>query len=108
LVIFFAAYLAEKRELLGSSGAMKSGWVLRHLMPLVAAWAVSMLVLIFQKDLGTSLLVFVMFSAIVYMATNRVRYLIGGILAFLASAAVAYQLFAHVRTRVDIWLDPFA
>lgn len=108
LVIFFAAYLAEKRELLGGTGAMRSGWVLRHLMPLIAAWAVSMLVLIFEKDLGTSLLVFVMFSTIVYMATNRIRYLFGGIAVFIASAAIAYQLFAHVRTRVDIWLDPFA
>lgn len=107
LVVFFAGYLAEKRELLGA-GSMKSGWVIRHLMPLVAAWAVSMLVLIFQKDLGTSLLVFVMFASIVYMATNRVRYLLGSIVVFLASAALAYRMFDHVRTRVDIWLDPFA
>ena len=107
LVIFFAGYLAEKRELLGA-GSMKSGWVFRHLMPLVAAWAVSMLVLIFQKDLGTSLLVFVMFASIVYMATNRIRYLLGGIIVFLASAAIAYRMFDHVRARVDIWLDPFA
>lgn len=106
LVIFFAAYLTEKRELIGGQG-LRGGGLLRHLLPLVVGWAVSMLVLVFEKDLGTSLIIFLLFSGLVYMATNRLSYALGGIAAFLASAAIAYQLFGHVRERVEIWLNPW-
>jgi len=106
LIVFFAAYLTEKRELIGGQG-LRGGGLLRHLLPLVLAWGASMLVLVFEKDLGTSLIIFLLFAGLVYMATNRVVYALGSIGVFLGSAAIAYQLFGHVRERVQIWLDPY-
>ncbi|MFZ4583862.1 MAG: FtsW/RodA/SpoVE family cell cycle protein [Acidimicrobiia bacterium] len=106
LIVFFAAYLTEKRELIGGQG-LRGGGLLRHLLPLVLAWGASMLVLVFEKDLGTSLIIFLLFAGLVYMATNRARYALGSIAVFVASAAVAYQLFGHVRERVQVWLDPW-
>ncbi|MCZ7527898.1 MAG: FtsW/RodA/SpoVE family cell cycle protein [Acidimicrobiia bacterium] len=111
LVVFFAAYLVERRELLAAGNRRLGRLMLpdpRHLGPLALAWGVSMVVMIQEKDLGSSLLFFAVFAAMLYMATNRAAYLLGGLVLFAAGASIAYQLFDHVQVRVETWLDPWA
>jgi cell division protein FtsW (lipid II flippase) len=81
---------------------------LKDLGPLVIAWLVSLAVLVFERDLGTSLLFFGLFVAMLYIATQRRSWIILGALLFFAGAALAYYNFAHVRSRVTVWLDPWA
>ena len=111
LVIFFAAYLVDKRELL-ASGSRRIGRLIvpdpKHLGPLVIAWAVSILIMVRQKDLGSSLLFFAVFAAMLYIATERAAYLIGGLVLFLGGAGIAYKLFGHVRDRVSVLIDPWS
>jgi peptidoglycan glycosyltransferase len=111
LVIFFAAYLVDKRELL-AAGTRHIGRLTlpdpKHLGPLLLAWAFSILVMVRQKDLGSSLLFFAVFAAMLYIATERSSYLIVALGMFLAGAYVAYQLFAHVSERVTSWIDPWS
>ncbi|WP_369140223.1 FtsW/RodA/SpoVE family cell cycle protein [Modestobacter versicolor] len=111
LVVFFAAYLVDKRDVL----ALASRRVLRlelprgrDLGPVLLAWVASILVLVFERDLGSSLLLFGIFVVMLYIATERASWLVIGVLLFAGGAFVAYQVFAHVRVRVDTWLDPFA
>jgi cell division protein FtsW (lipid II flippase)/cell division protein FtsI/penicillin-binding protein 2 len=111
LVVFLAAYLAEFREVLSVSTRKFVGLQLpraRHLGPLVLMWAVSLVVLVAEKDLGSSLLFFGIFLVMVTVATGRWSYSIVGTLLFALGATAAFFLFAHVRVRVDIWLHPFA
>ncbi len=111
IVIFLAAYLAEKRELLATSTRRILGvWLpeARHFGPLLLMWGISLVILVGEKDLGSSLLFFGMFLMMLYVATERWAYVIIGVLLFLAGAYVAYLLFAHVRTRIDIWINPWA
>ncbi len=111
LVLFFAAYLSQNREVLSVSTRRVLGlWVppARHLGPLVAMWALSLVVLVALKDLGSSMLFFGLFLVMVHAATGRPAYTLAGLALFAAGAAVAYQLFGHVRVRVETWLDPFA
>src|SRR5680860_1084529 len=79
----------------------------KHLGPLLLAWGVSIIVMVRQKDLGSSLLFFAVFSAMLYMATERVVYLLAGFGLFVSGALVAYQLFGHVQVRVSTWIDPW-
>ena len=81
---------------------------MKDLGPLVIAWLVSLAVLVFERDLGTSLLFFGLFVAMLYIATQRRSWIILGALLFFAGAALAYYNFAHVRSRVTVWLDPWA
>jgi cell division protein FtsW (lipid II flippase) len=110
LVIFFAAYLVEKRELL-SSGSRRLGRLHlpdpKHLGPLLVPWALSILIMVQQKDLGSSLLFFAVFMAMLYIATRRSAYVIVGGALFAGAVVVSYQLFAHVQDRVSVWLDPW-
>ena len=110
LAIFFAGYLVERRELLALSTFRLGPLHLpdpKHLGPILAAWAVSLAVMFFQKDLGSSLLFFVLFLVMLWVATGRTTYLTLGGLMFLTGAAFAYSQFAHVRDRVEVWLDPW-
>jgi peptidoglycan glycosyltransferase len=110
LVVFLAAYLVEKRELL-SIGTWRVGPVSlpdpKHLGPLLLAWGFSILVMVQEKDLGSSLLFFAVFLAMIYMATGRAGYLAVGAVMFAAGAAFAYGAFSHVHDRVTTWLDPW-
>jgi len=111
IVVFLAAYLAEKREVLSVSTHRVAGvWLpaARHLGPLVFMWAISLVVLVMEKDLGSSLLFFGMFLVIVYVATGRPAYVVMGVGLFAVGASAAYMLFSHVQARIAIWLDPFA
>jgi cell division protein FtsW (lipid II flippase) len=110
LVIFFAAYLADVRELLAVSTRRVVGIAMppfRYLAPLLAVWLLSLALMVFVKDLGTSLLFFCALLALLYVATGRPLYVVTGLLLFAGGAFVLYNLFGHVQTRVDIWLDPW-
>jgi cell division protein FtsW (lipid II flippase) len=110
LVIFFAAYLDERRDLLASVyrvGPFKLP-PLPYLAPMVAMWGIAMLVFIFLRDLGSALLFFGIFLAMLYAVTGRSLYVWVLGACFLAGAFLAYQTFGHVQTRVEGWLHPFA
>ncbi|MGB4442086.1 MAG: FtsW/RodA/SpoVE family cell cycle protein [Coriobacteriia bacterium] len=111
IVLFLAAYLAEKREVLSVATTRKLGvWLppTKHLGPLVAMWAISLIVLVAEKDLGSSLLFFSVFLVMLYAATGRPGYVLVGLGLFAVGAAAAYVSFGHIQTRIAIWLDPFA
>jgi len=110
LCIFFASYLVEKQMLL-SHARHQLGPIpfpdLKHYGPLALMWGVSLVVMIFEKDLGSSLLFFALFIALLWVATGRAAYLIVGGGLFAMGAVIAWNMFGHVRSRVDIWLDPW-
>ena len=110
LVVFFAAYLVDKRELL-SSGTRRLGRIAlpdpKYLGPLLVAWGASILIMVRQKDLGSSLLFFAVFAALLYITTEKGSYLVVSLVLFLGGATIAYQLFGHVRDRVATWVDPW-
>ncbi|GEL26101.1 cell division protein FtsW [Pseudonocardia sulfidoxydans NBRC 16205] len=111
LIIFFSAFLVQKRELFSTAGRRFLGLEFpraRDLAPLVVAWGLSVGVLVFERDLGTSLLFFGILLVLLYAATERVSWMIVGLLFFVGGAVLAYNLFGHVRLRVQIWLDPFS
>lgn len=111
LVVFFAAYLVDKRDVLALASRKVAGIELprgRDLGPVLLAWVLSILVLVFERDLGSSLLLFGIFVVMLYVATERVSWLLIGVGLFAGGAMIAYQIFGHVRARVDTWLDPFA
>ncbi|MCX6403016.1 MAG: FtsW/RodA/SpoVE family cell cycle protein [Actinobacteria bacterium] len=110
LPIFFAGYLARNRNSIASVREKWAGIGLpraKDLGPIVSAWAISLLVLISQRDLGTSLLFFGLFVGMLYVATGQRTWLALGGLLFLSGAFIAYQLFSHVKLRTMVWLDPF-
>jgi cell division protein FtsW (lipid II flippase) len=109
LAIFFAAYLADKKELIASAGRSIGGLNLprlRDLGPLLTMWAISLLLLIFQRDLGSSLLFFGIFLAVLYVATGKFSFVLVGVLLFVLGATITFFAFSHVQQRVDAWLDP--
>lgn len=107
--VFFASYLAEKRALIAHSplriGALKLP-PLAYLGPLAAMWGLSMVLLVWQRDLGAALLFYLVFLAVLYVATGR-GYLGVGIVLLSVGALVSYGLFDHVQLRTRIWLDPW-
>lgn len=117
LLVFFAYYLVRKREVLSLASRRFLGIDFprgRDLGPVVVVWLISVLVLVFEKDLGTSLLYFGMFVVTLYIATERVSWLLIGLVLFFGGAYLAYLLgeqfggpFANFYLRVGIWLDPF-
>ncbi|MCL2532774.1 MAG: FtsW/RodA/SpoVE family cell cycle protein [Nocardiaceae bacterium] len=109
LIIFFAAVLVAKRDLFTSAGRHFFGMDLpraRDLGPILAAWIVSVGVLVFEKDLGTSLLIFGTVLVMLYIATERAGWLVIGGALLIVGFFFAYQMFAHVRVRVNTWIDP--
>ncbi len=110
LVVFLAGYLAENRTLLARAST-RLGPIsvppLPYLLPMLGMWGIALAVVIVQRDLGAALLFFSVFLTLVYVATRRRAYVILGLALFLAGATALYFLFGHVRTRVDIWLDPY-
>ena len=111
LVVFFAGYLAERRELI-RSGTRRLGPLqmpeFRHIAPILVAWAFAVVVMVGQQDLGSSLIFFTLFVVMLWVATERAVVLAIGTVLFGSAAWVAAQLFSHVQTRVDIWLDPWS
>ncbi|MGW5670330.1 FtsW/RodA/SpoVE family cell cycle protein [Micromonospora sp. NPDC003776] len=117
LLTFFAYYLVRKREVLSLASRRLLGIDFprgRDLGPVLVVWMISILVLVFEKDLGTSLLYFGMFVVTLYIATERVSWLLIGLVLFFGGAYLAYLLgstvggpFANFYLRAEIWLDPF-
>ncbi|MGH9187059.1 MAG: FtsW/RodA/SpoVE family cell cycle protein, partial [Acidimicrobiales bacterium] len=110
LAIFFAGYLVERREVLGMATWPRFAQVLpdpKHLGPVLLAWGVSLVVMVYEKDLGSSLLFFALFIVLVWVATERTAYLGMGALLFGAGATFAYRSFSHVQERVAMWLNPW-
>ena len=111
LAIFFAAYLAERRELL-ATGTWKVGPLHlpepRHLLPIAAAWGVTIVIMVGLNDLGSSLLFFTLFVVMLWVATERAAYLGVGALLFAVGAYMAYRIGVQGETRVERWLDPWA
>ena len=109
--MFFAGYLVSVRDVLSLAGRKVLGFTFprgRDLGPILIAWLVSLAVLIFEKDLGSSLLFFGVFVAMLYVATERVSWIAIGLALFAAGAYLAYRIFDHVQQRVELWLDPFS
>ena len=110
LAIFFAAYLVENRELLGTA-TFKVGPIRmpepKHLAPILVAWGLSLVLMIYEKDLGSALLFFVLFATVLWVATGRLSYLIISLGLFGAGAYFAWRTFSHVQVRVATWLDPW-
>ncbi|MEV7621529.1 FtsW/RodA/SpoVE family cell cycle protein [Actinoplanes sp. NPDC089786] len=117
LVSFFAYYLVRKREVLSLASKRFLGIDFprgRDLGPVVTVWLLSLLVLVFEKDLGTALMYFGLFIVTLYVATERASWLIIGLLMFFGGVYVAYLLgasvggpFANFYDRAQVWLDPF-
>lgn len=111
LVVFIAGYLAEKRALL-TGASLRIGFLkippVPYLLPMIAIFVMVMLIVVIMRDLGTALLFLGIFLTMLFVATGRRSYVLLGILLFIGGSYVAYNLFGHVRTRVDNWIDPFA
>jgi peptidoglycan glycosyltransferase len=108
--LFFASYLVEKRELLSMATWPKFRPFLpdlKHLGPVLLAWGIAILVMTAQKDLGSSLLLFFLFIAMLWVATGRVAYPVAGAGLFAVASYGAWTQFSHVQARVDAWLNPW-
>jgi cell division protein FtsW (lipid II flippase) len=110
LALFFAGFLADRRELI-AAGAWRVGPFhlpeLRHLLPIAFAWGFAVVVMVAEKDLGSSLLFFTLFVVMMWVATERASYLVIGLLLFSGAAYTAWRTFDHVKTRVAIWRNPW-
>ena len=106
IVIFLASYLNETREVLVRGRLPRIS--MKHLGPLLVVWGAAMIMLVFIRDLGSSLMFFGAFLALLYVATARVSLVAGGFAMFAAGAWFFANTVGHVRDRIDIWLDPFA
>ncbi len=111
LVVFLAGYLSENRALLVEQdtriGPLRLP-PLPYLAPMVAMWAIALGIVVVQRDLGAALLFFGVFLALLYAATGRLSLVVIGLALFLLGSAAMANLFDHIQTRIDIWIDPFA
>ena len=111
IAVFFAGYLMVKRDALALASRRFMGLYLprgRDLGPILVIWAMSLLILVFETDLGTSLLFFGLFVIMLYVATERTSWIVFGLLMSAVGAAVVGSVEPHVNTRVMAWLHPFA
>jgi peptidoglycan glycosyltransferase len=112
VVLFLAAYLSERRELLGIAAGRRIGPLTlpdpRFIAPLFGVIGFALLVFVRQNDLGSSLLFFLTFMAILWIATGRAYYPVIGILLFAVGVWFALNTFSHVGVRFDAWLHPFS
>ncbi|MEU0389557.1 FtsW/RodA/SpoVE family cell cycle protein [Streptomyces chartreusis] len=109
LAVFFAGYLMVKRDALALASRRFMGLYLprgRDLGPIIVVWAISILILVFETDLGTSLLFFGMFVIMLYVATERTSWIVFGLLMSAAGAVTVASFEPHVQQRVQAWLDP--
>jgi cell division protein FtsW (lipid II flippase) len=110
MVVFLAGYLERKRALLSVANQRIGPLLLpapRHLAPVLLAAGMALVVMAGLRDLGSALLLFGAFLAVLYVATGRPAYPVLGGVAFAVGSFIAYHLFGHVRVRVRIWLDPW-
>ena len=110
LAIFFAGYLSSNRDLILLAGKRIGPLQLprsRDLAPMIVAWLASVGVLIFQRDLGSSILFFGLFMVMIYVATSRVSWIFIGMGLIAVGGVAAYQIFPHVSRRIDVWVNAF-
>ncbi len=110
IVVFLASYLNERREVLVVGARNVAGIVLpplKHLGPLLVIWGAAMILLVFIRDLGSSVMFFGAFLALIYVATARISFVLIGLGMFLLGAWFFAQTVPHIQDRFDIWLDPF-
>jgi len=109
LVMFLANYLSHHQKLLVARSNVPGWWRIniRYFIPLIIIWTLSLLILIFQRDLGMALLLFGIFITMFYTATGRGDYCLFGIIMFLAGAYACYYKFTHFQIRVSSWLNPW-
>ncbi|MER5356712.1 FtsW/RodA/SpoVE family cell cycle protein [Streptomyces sp. NPDC002785] len=111
IAVFFSGYLMVKRDALALASRRFMGLYLprgRDLGPIITIWALSILILIFETDLGTSLLFFGLFVVMLYVATERTSWIVFGLLMSAVGAVGVASFEPHVQSRVNAWLDPFA
>lgn len=111
LVVFLAAYLDERRELLASGDLRLGHWrvpSLAHTGPLLLMWGLSVLLLVIQRDLGATLLFFGLFLALLYTATSRLAFVLAGVGLVCGAAYAASVLVPHVQSRIGAWIDPWS
>jgi cell division protein FtsW (lipid II flippase) len=111
LVVFLAGYLSENRGLLMNQDTQVGPLrlpPLPYLAPMVAMWAIALGIVVVQRDLGAALLFFGVFLVLLYVATGRLSLVIIGLVLFLLGSAAMANLFDHIRTRIDIWIDPYS
>ncbi|MER5463312.1 FtsW/RodA/SpoVE family cell cycle protein [Streptomyces sp. NPDC002668] len=111
IAIFFSGYLMVKRDALALASRRFMGLYLprgRDLGPILMVWAMSILILVFETDLGTSLLFFGLFVIMLYVATERTSWIVFGLLMSAVGAVGVASFEPHVQQRVDFWLNPFA
>ena len=109
IAVFFASYLMTNRDALALVGRKFMGLSLprgRNLGPVIVVWAISLLVLIFENDLGTSLIFFGVFVVMLYVATERTSWVVLGLLMAALGAGVVGGTSSHVKARVVAWLHP--
>jgi len=110
IVVFLASYLREHREVLVVGARRIAGVTLpplKHLGPMLVVWGATMVMLVFIRDLGSSLMFFGAFLALIYVATNRISFVIIGMLMFLLGAWFFAATVGHVGDRIALWLDPY-
>ncbi|RST01197.1 MULTISPECIES: FtsW/RodA/SpoVE family cell cycle protein [Streptomyces] len=111
IAVFFAGYLVIHRDSLALTGRKFLGMRLppmRQLGPIITVWIISLLVLVFERDLGTSLIFFGVFVVMLYVATERTSWIVCGLLMAAAGAFVVGSTEPHVKGRVAAWLNPLA
>ena len=110
IILFLASYLSENRELLSASTRSVGPIALpkpRMLAPVFAMWGVSLLVVVFERDLGSAVLFFTFLVVMIYVATGRVSYVIVSLVLLLVGGTLCYFAFSHVQNRIQVWADPF-
>jgi cell division protein FtsW (lipid II flippase) len=110
IVVFLASYLRDKREVMIVGARRILGITLpplKHFGPVLVVWGAAMLMLIFIRDLGSSLMFFGAFLAVLYVATSRASFVVIGLAMFVVGSWFFASHVPHVQDRVDIWLDPF-
>ena len=111
IVLFLAAYLSENRELLSASSHKVGPFTLprlRMLTPMLVMWGMCLVVVVFERDLGSAVLFFTLFVVMLYVATGRIGYVLVSLALLAIGGALSYKFFSHIRVRFQIWLDPFA
>ena len=110
IVLFLAGYLAENRELFSIASHNILGFKLPRLrlfVPLLVVWGICLVIVAFERDLGSALLFYTIFLIMLYVATGRLSYVLIGLVLLGVGGFGAYQVMSHVQTRFQIWLDPF-
>ncbi|MCE5284946.1 MAG: FtsW/RodA/SpoVE family cell cycle protein, partial [Pelosinus sp.] len=110
IVLFLAAYLNERRELLSFATKQYGPLTLPHprfIAPLLTVWGLTMVMFVLQRDMGSALLYFGVIIIMTYMVSGKKSYIFLGTLLFLIGSFICYKLYGHIQVRVDIWLNPW-